>query len=246
MKEEAIKYLKVLELEPGADFQSVKNSYKLLSMAWHPDRFSSEKHKTIAEDKQKKINAAYQWLKKNQEILFHLNSTSPNKNTKQKSHSNFNYKAKKQSTRKAYNRSSKSSYNSRVKTDDHYLIFEDKKYDINLIHKAILNIQSRKYIRMIGYILFSAGWILIFSTFVAFYYESDDLGFTFLLIGFFTFIISPFFLFRDIINIDLILNNKAINTAISYKVFPGSDESVKKLKIAKNLVNEINNVIGNK
>ncbi len=49
MHERALKYLQVLELEAGANIRDVKNSFKLLTMAWHPDRFGNEKHKVSAE-----------------------------------------------------------------------------------------------------------------------------------------------------------------------------------------------------
>lgn len=245
MKEETIRQLNVLELEPGADFQSVKKSYKLLSMAWHPDRFSSEKHKAKAESKQKKINSAYHWIKNNQEILLILNENSTNKTSQQKSQQKT--KARKQSNQTSYKRENRSYYNSRVKFDDLFLIFEDQKYEFDLIEKAFLSINSRKYIRGIGYTLFTIGWIFFMATFLAFYREWDDAGFTFILLFFLSFIFAPFFgLIKDIVKINLILKNKSIVTGFSYKVIPNTNEAQKKYKIARRLVNEINNVIKSK
>ena len=245
MKEEAIKHLEVLDLKPGAGFKDVKNSYKLLSMAWHPDRFSNEKHKTKAEVKQKQINSAYHWLKNNKEALTQLTENSAKQDSKQKVDSNT--KSKKQSSRTTYHRKNKFSYNGCVKNDGKFLKFEDKKYDINLIERAFLNISSKKYIRGVGYILFLLGWIFVIATIVAFFNESDDTGLIFILLFFLSFIAAPFFvLFKDIVKIDIILKNKAIDTAISYKIFPNTSDAEKKYKIAKNLVNEINDAIASK
>ncbi|MFO7701861.1 MAG: DnaJ domain-containing protein [Psychroflexus maritimus] len=245
MKEEATKYLKVLELEPGADFQTVKNSYKLLSMAWHPDRFSSEKHKTKAEDKQKKINSAYHWLKNNQEVLSHLNEKTSNRNTKQKSRTST--KAKKQTRRRTSNRKYKSSYNSRVNFDDHLLIFEDKKYDINLIERAILSVESKKYLRFLGYLFYSLSFLFLFLTIASMFGETINTGLTGLILFFIFMIVAlVLILIKDVVKINLILKNKSIVTAISYKVFPTTSEAEKKYKIVRSLVDEINDVIGNK
>jgi hypothetical protein len=71
MKEQAIKYLAVFELEPGASLQDVKTAYQELCLIWHPDKNPSR----VAERATKKIqllNEAYQWLIQNAKILDQL------------------------------------------------------------------------------------------------------------------------------------------------------------------------------
>ncbi len=55
----------VLELEPGATFAEVKRAWKLLATVWHPDRFNNNpKLRDQAEEKLKRINSAYDLLRK--------------------------------------------------------------------------------------------------------------------------------------------------------------------------------------
>ncbi|MFN6517226.1 MAG: DnaJ domain-containing protein [Nostoc sp. CreGUA01] len=53
----------ILELEPGASPAQLKRAYRKLVKVWHPDRFFNQKEKQEAEEKIKKINAAYNKLK---------------------------------------------------------------------------------------------------------------------------------------------------------------------------------------
>lgn len=57
----------VLGLEPGADMETIKKSYRKLSMKYHPDkvRHLGEEFRVIAETKMKEINGAYDYFKKN-------------------------------------------------------------------------------------------------------------------------------------------------------------------------------------
>lgn len=59
-------YYAVLGLEPGADMDTIKKSYRQLSMKYHPDkvRHLGEEFREIAENKMKEINAAYDYFKK--------------------------------------------------------------------------------------------------------------------------------------------------------------------------------------
>ncbi len=59
-------YYAVLGLEPGADFETIKKSYRQLSMKYHPDKVShlGDEFKQVAEEKMKEINAAYDFFKK--------------------------------------------------------------------------------------------------------------------------------------------------------------------------------------
>lgn len=57
----------VLGLEPGASQDEIKKAYRKLSMKYHPDkvRHLGEEFRTVAEQKMKEINAAYDFFKKN-------------------------------------------------------------------------------------------------------------------------------------------------------------------------------------
>jgi|GEM_PF-1448777 len=57
-------YYQILEIEPLATKEEIKEQYRLLCFAWHPDRFSTEKQKQKAEEKLKEINEAYSVLGK--------------------------------------------------------------------------------------------------------------------------------------------------------------------------------------
>lgn len=63
---EAAKYYAVLGLKPGADKDTIKKSYRKLSMKYHPDkvRHLGEEFRVVAEEKMKEINAAYDYFKK--------------------------------------------------------------------------------------------------------------------------------------------------------------------------------------
>ena len=55
-------YYSILEVSPSASLQEIKESYRFLAQANHPDKFGSEKHKKRAEERIKRINAAYEIL----------------------------------------------------------------------------------------------------------------------------------------------------------------------------------------
>ncbi len=59
-------YYAVLGLEPGADIEAIKKSYRQLSMKYHPDKVShlGEEFQQIAEEKMKEINSAYDFFKR--------------------------------------------------------------------------------------------------------------------------------------------------------------------------------------
>jgi len=56
-------YYQILEVPPNASQDQIKDQYRLLIQAWHPDKFSSPKSKAKAEEKSKQINEAYNELK---------------------------------------------------------------------------------------------------------------------------------------------------------------------------------------
>jgi DnaJ like chaperone protein len=62
----ADQYYAVLGLEPGADMETVKKAYRKLSMQYHPDkvRHLGDEFRTVAEEKMKEINQAYDYFKK--------------------------------------------------------------------------------------------------------------------------------------------------------------------------------------
>ncbi len=59
-------YYAVLGLQSGADFVTIKKAYRKLSMQYHPDKVGhlGEEFKSVAEEKMKEINAAYDYFKK--------------------------------------------------------------------------------------------------------------------------------------------------------------------------------------
>lgn len=59
-------YYAVLGLEPGAGMEEIKKVYRKLSMKYHPDkvRHLGDEFRTVAEEKMKEINAAYDYFKK--------------------------------------------------------------------------------------------------------------------------------------------------------------------------------------
>jgi DnaJ like chaperone protein len=62
------KHYATLGLAKGATADEIKKSYRKLSMQYHPDKVShlGDEFKSIAEEKMKEINAAYDFLKKQQ------------------------------------------------------------------------------------------------------------------------------------------------------------------------------------
>jgi curved DNA-binding protein CbpA len=52
-------YYKILEIAPDAPQDAVKEQYRFLVQAWHPDKFQNLAQKLKAEEKIKEINAAY-------------------------------------------------------------------------------------------------------------------------------------------------------------------------------------------
>ncbi|HRI06279.1 MAG TPA: J domain-containing protein [Nannocystaceae bacterium] len=62
-EKERLKWYKTLEVEPGADFDTIRKSYRRLLKQYHPDRFARdpEKHK-VATEVTRKITEAYDGL----------------------------------------------------------------------------------------------------------------------------------------------------------------------------------------
>jgi curved DNA-binding protein CbpA len=52
-------YYKIFEIAPDASQEAIKEQYRFLVQAWHPDKFQNSAQKLKAEDKIKEINAAY-------------------------------------------------------------------------------------------------------------------------------------------------------------------------------------------
>lgn len=58
------KAFQVLGLEPGTAFPQVKKRYRRLVIVWHPDRMNSDDARREAEEELKRINDAFEKLKK--------------------------------------------------------------------------------------------------------------------------------------------------------------------------------------
>ena len=55
-------YYDILDIHPKASQQQIKERFRFLANAYHPDKFSSPTHKAEAEEAFKKVNQAYQVL----------------------------------------------------------------------------------------------------------------------------------------------------------------------------------------
>ena len=53
-------YYKILGVDPNASQVEIKERYRFLANAYHPDKFPNDAHKQHAEEEFKKINQAYQ------------------------------------------------------------------------------------------------------------------------------------------------------------------------------------------
>ena len=56
-------YYEILEVEPDATQDQIREQYLFLIQAWHPDKFPNAAQKAKAEEKTKAINAAYEILR---------------------------------------------------------------------------------------------------------------------------------------------------------------------------------------
>ena len=64
MTDEILECYRILELEPGASAEEVKQAYRDLVKIWHPDRFSNDPRvQEKTQEKLKEINRAYEQLK---------------------------------------------------------------------------------------------------------------------------------------------------------------------------------------
>jgi curved DNA-binding protein CbpA len=77
-------YYQILEVEPDAPQDKIKEQYLFLIQAWHPDKFSHPAQKTKAEEKTKDINAAYEILRNSVKRAEYDRSTRSQSLTKSK------------------------------------------------------------------------------------------------------------------------------------------------------------------
>jgi hypothetical protein len=74
-------FYELLDLEPGATQDQIREQYLFLIQAWHPDKFPNAAQKAKAEEKTKEINAAYESLRnsvKRAEYDRRIRSSRPN------------------------------------------------------------------------------------------------------------------------------------------------------------------------
>ncbi len=246
MTDKAVEYLKVLELEPGASFQDVKEAYKFQSMAWHPDRFSNMVQKEKAEYKQKRINVAFQWLNSNKDTLPRLvnakRESSSKQSTRSSAKSTYQPPPPQNYSRNATRSSTNNAKNQRRSKE--YYRYGPYSYDIDTIERAKLDIQSKKHIRRLGLYLYL---FIIFFVIIAEWYNFEntfivprDLGNLHeITIGFISMIGLFMFFFKDIYKIKIFLINDTEIELFSYKAMPFSS----KTKASKKEVDKINEMI---
>ena len=68
MDKQLLKYLDILDLEPGATYDDVKTAYRELALIWHPDKVP-DRVRVRATRKFKQINEAYTWISQNPSVL---------------------------------------------------------------------------------------------------------------------------------------------------------------------------------
>ncbi|NEQ76992.1 MAG: J domain-containing protein [Okeania sp. SIO2C9] len=84
--DEINQYYKILELEPGASLDQVKQAYRDLAFVWHPDRFAQNTRlQAKAQIRLKEINEAYRKLR------YFLNDSQPQTIPKRKTPSQTQY-----------------------------------------------------------------------------------------------------------------------------------------------------------
>lgn len=62
MDEQFIRSYFILDLKPGASWDELRDTYRSLVKAWHPDRFQLDNERQLAEEKTKEITRAYKTL----------------------------------------------------------------------------------------------------------------------------------------------------------------------------------------
>lgn len=93
-------YLKILGVKETASFSEIKKSYYELVQIWHPDKHTNEKIKSRANEELKKINNAFEYVKKNYKEPLKSSASSNAKsyqnayNTSSQNHQNEYYKHK--------------------------------------------------------------------------------------------------------------------------------------------------------
>jgi curved DNA-binding protein CbpA len=55
-------FYSILGVAPSATTEEIRDRFRFLAQAYHPDKFSSPEHKKLAEDQFKRLNEAYQTL----------------------------------------------------------------------------------------------------------------------------------------------------------------------------------------
>jgi len=79
-------HYEILEVEPDATQDEIKEQYLFLIQAWHPDKFPKAAQKAKAEEKTKEINAAYEILRKSVKRAEYDRSTRSSKSNSKQEH----------------------------------------------------------------------------------------------------------------------------------------------------------------
>jgi uncharacterized protein (TIGR02145 family) len=96
-------YYKILELDPGASLEQIKQAYRDLARVWHPDRFSHDiRLQEKAQEKMKEINEAYEQLQSFYKNVYIHNSFSKTKYQESKSEKETTSEQKKQAQAENY------------------------------------------------------------------------------------------------------------------------------------------------
>ncbi|MEO1520264.1 MAG: DnaJ domain-containing protein [Cyanobacteria bacterium J06633_2] len=90
--DDILSYYELLELQPGATLEEVKQAYRKQAMRWHPDRFPDDPHKQEeAEERIKVLNIAYAYFREHGTEQAHARASSSSPSSKTSTSSKVTY-----------------------------------------------------------------------------------------------------------------------------------------------------------